>query len=87
MGQPGTVRARVRRAIVGTVALALVLLGVPLAAALHSVYRGQAETRLEGEAARVLVDVPADPVPKLPAPRDVSTTLGLYDATGRLVAG
>jgi signal transduction histidine kinase len=81
------VRARVRRAIVGTVALALLLLGVPLAAALNSVYRGQAETRLEGEAARVLVSVPDDPVPELPAPRDATTTLGLYDATGRLVAG
>ena len=87
MGQPGTVRARVRRAIVGTVALALLLLGVPLAAALNSVYRGQAETRLEGEAARVLVNVPDDPVPELPSPRAASTTLGLYDANGRLVAG
>src|SRR5690349_866060 len=87
VGQPGTVRARVRRAIVGTVALALLLLGVPLATALNGVYRGQAETRLEGEAARVLVSVPDDPVPVLPAPRDATTVLGLYDATGRLVAG
>ena len=84
MGQPGTVRARVRRAIVGTVALALLLLGVPLAAALNSVYRGQALTRLEGEAARVLV---TDPVRDPPRPRDAATTLGLYDAAGRRVAG
>jgi signal transduction histidine kinase len=80
------VRARVRRAIAGTVALALVLLGVPLAAALNSVYRGQAETRLEGEAARVLVTV-AGTAGQLPQPRFPGTRLGLYDATGHRLAG
>jgi signal transduction histidine kinase len=86
VGQPGSVRARVRRAIVGTVALALLLLGVPLAAALSSVYRGQAEARLEGEAARVLVVAPPPGGP-LPAPRYGRTSLGLYDASGHRTAG
>jgi signal transduction histidine kinase len=86
VGQPGSVRTRVRRAIVGTVALALLLLGVPLAAALNSVYRGQAETRLEGEAARVLVVAPGPRGP-LPRPRYPRTALGLYDEQGRRTAG
>ncbi|MFN2523871.1 MAG: hypothetical protein ABR614_11245, partial [Mycobacteriales bacterium] len=86
MGQPGSVRTRVRRAIVGTVALALLLLGLPLGAALNRVYRGEAETRLEGEAARVLVVAPAPGGP-LPQPRYAKTSLGLYDATGRRTSG
>ena len=87
MAQPGSVRARVRAAIVGTVALALVLLGVPLAGALHYVFRGQAETRLEAEAARVLVAVPQDGAVRLPAPRYPHTSLGIYDADGTRLTG
>lgn len=85
MAQPGSVRARVRRAIVGTVALALLLLGVPLAGTLHYLYRGQAETRLEAEAARVLLTAPT--TLSLPAPRYPGTSLGLYDGDGNRVAG
>lgn len=80
-------RARVRAAIVGTVALALVLLGVPLAGALHYVFRGQAETRLEAEAARVLVAAPQEGVLPLPAPRYPHTSLGIYDAEGNRLSG
>ena len=89
MAQPGSVRARVRAAIVGTVALALVLLGVPLAATLHFVLRGQAETRLEAEAARVLVTVPDEAIgtTPLPAPRYARTVLAVYDADGRRLLG
>jgi signal transduction histidine kinase len=89
VAQPGSVRARVRAAIVGTVALALVLLGVPLAGTLHYVFRGQAETRLEAEAARVLVTVPDDAgaTMRLPAPRFPHTVLGVYDGDGVRLAG
>jgi signal transduction histidine kinase len=83
------VRARVRDAIVGTAALALVLLGVPLAGALHYVYRGQAETRLEAEASRVLVNVPDEALGQvaLPAPRFPHTVLGIYDGNGDRLFG
>src|SRR5690348_8837409 len=89
VAQPGSVRARVRAAIVGTVALALLLLGVPLAGSLHYVFRGQAETRLEGEASRVLVSVPDDAIGRtpLPAPRDPHTRVGVYSASGDRLAG
>jgi signal transduction histidine kinase len=90
VAQSGSVRARVRAAIVGTVALALLLMGVPLGAALSTLYRGQAETRLEGEAARVLVNLPDDqlgPTTTLPRPRYPHITLGLYDAAGSRLAG
>jgi signal transduction histidine kinase len=74
---------------VGTVALALVLLGVPLAGALHYVFRGQAETRLEVEAARVLASIPDSGLAtaRLPAPRDPRTVVGIYDAGGVRLAG
>jgi signal transduction histidine kinase len=89
VAQPGSVRARVRAAIVGTVALALLLLGVPLAGSLHYVFRGQAETRLEGEASRVLVSVPDDAVAttRLPAPRYPHSRLGVYDGSGNRLLG
>jgi signal transduction histidine kinase len=90
VAQSGSVRARVRAAIVGTVALALLLMGLPLGAALSTLYRGQAETRLEGEAARVLVNIPQDllgPTTPLPRPRYPHITLGLYDAAGTRLAG
>lgn len=91
MAASGTVRARVRAAIVGTVALALLLLGGPLAAAVALLYRGAAESRLEGEASRVLVAVPDDslgrPGARLPKPRDQHTALALYDDRGHLLSG
>ena len=87
----GTVRARVRAAIVATVALALLLLGGPLAAAVALLYRDAAESRLEGEASRVLVAVPDDnlgrPGAALPLPLDPETALGLYDGRGHLLSG
>jgi len=89
VAKPGSVRARVRAAIVGTVALALILLGVPLAGALHYVFRSQAETRLEADAARVLVAVPDDAFApsRLPSPRFAGTVLGVYDGEGVRLAG
>ena len=89
MAQPRSVRARVRDAIVGTAALALLLLGVPLAASLHYVYRGQAETRLEAEASRVLVSLPDESLASatLPPPRFPHTILGVYDSSGARLIG
>ena len=91
MPRSGTVRARVRAAIVGTVALALLLLGVPLAAAVGLLYRGAAQSALEGEAARVLVAVPDDeldrPGAPVPRPRDRDVALALYDERGHRVSG
>lgn len=82
-------RARVRAAIVGTVALALLLLGAPLAATVHSVLRDQAEIRLEGEAARVLVTAPDEDLvtTELPAPHYPRTRLGVYGGDGRRLVG
>ena len=85
MAQPGSVRTRVRRAIVGTVALALLLLGVPLAGTLHYLFRGQAETRLDAEAARVLLTAPT--TTSVLTPRYAETSLGVYDGAGDRVAG
>jgi len=86
-----SVRRRVRAAIVGTVALALLLVGLPLAGAVSLLYRDAAESRLEAEAAHVLVAVPDDQLSRpgitLPRPRDASTQLGLYDGEGNLLSG
>ncbi len=91
MAKRDSVRRRVRAAIVGTVALALLLVGLPLAGAVGLLYRDAAESRLEAEAAHVLVAVPDDQLSRpgitLPRPRDASTQLGLYDGEGNLLSG
>ena len=91
MAKRDSVRRRVRAAIVGTVALALLLVGLPLAGAVSLLYRDAAESRLEAEAAHVLVAVPDDQLSRpgitLPRPRDASTQLGLYDGEGNLLSG
>ena len=91
MAKRGSVRRRVRAAIVGTVALALLLVGLPLGAAVALLYRDSAESRLEAEAAHVLVAVPDDRLSRpgitLPRPRDPSTHLALYDGDGNLLSG
>lgn len=90
MAAAGSVRRRVRAAIVGTAALALVLLGLPLAWTVAGLYRGQAEARLDGEAARLLAAVPDERLVRglvVPVPLDPRTTLGLYDGHGDRIAG
>ncbi len=74
----------------GTAALAVVLLGLPLALAVAGLYRGQAVARLDGEATRLLAAVPDERLTRglvVPPPLSATTTLGLYDDSGRKVAG
>lgn len=82
---------RVLRAIVAVTAAAVLLFGVPLAFGAYRLYRNEATVRLEREAARAALAVPAsfarsdDPVELPPASRH--TALALYDRDGRRVLG
>jgi signal transduction histidine kinase len=83
-------RRRVRLSILAATAGALVVFTLPLAVAIRSAYVQQAETELEGEAARVLVLVSDDQLlhtRTLPAPRDAEVDLSVYDSAGHLISG
>jgi signal transduction histidine kinase len=84
-------RRRILGAIVAVTAVAVALFGFPLALAVQHLYRSEAVVRLEREATRATTAVPADfPTAtervELPAPEE-GTTLAVYRANGRLVAG
>ena len=82
---------RILTAILAITVLAVVLFGVPLAIGLRRLYRNEAVVRLEREAARAGIEVPAsfektgDPV-ELSTRRD-DTLVGLYDRRGRKLQG
>jgi signal transduction histidine kinase len=85
------VRHRILVTIVAIAALAVAGFGIPLAVAVSSTVHSAARLELQREASAASINVPGtfpsskDPV-ELPAD-DGDTTLGLYDAGGRLVAG
>lgn len=82
---------RVLTAIVAVTAAGVVLFALPLALGAYRLYRNEAILRLEREAAKAGVEVPAsfdtsgDPV-ELPASAP-GTDVGLYDRRGRKVLG
>ena len=84
-------RNRILGAILAVTAMAVVLLGLPLALAVQHLYHSEAVVRLEREAARATTRVPdsfgssGDPV-ELPAGSG-QTRLALYSLDGRLVTG
>ena len=83
-------RREVVRVAVTAAWIALAVLVLPLAVAVHLLLRSDERGELEREALRAAVQVDpgftgADPV-ELPAP-EAGTVLGLYDAAGRLSAG
>ena len=84
-------RRRILRLAMVTAALALLLFGLPLAAAVRLVYFGDERTELAhlAERAAAVVSVDSlhgtDPV-ELPA-TEGDTRIGVYSASGRLVAG
>jgi signal transduction histidine kinase len=84
-------RHRILLTIIAITALAITGFGVPLGIAISSSYHNSARLELQREASAASTAVPAsfatavDQV-ELPAD-DADTTLGLYDAGGRLVAG
>lgn len=84
-------RRRILAAMVAVTALAVAVFAMPLAVAVQRVYRDEAVVRLEREAARAAIGVPAtfatsgDP-PELPA-SEPGTLLALYGADGRRVLG
>jgi len=85
------VRRRIRTAIVGTTAAAVIVFGMLLGVAVGRLHHRQEATRLAREAARAAAVVPAtglrgnDPI-ELPRV-DRGTRLALYDVTGERVAG
>jgi signal transduction histidine kinase len=82
---------RILTAILTVTVLAVVLFGLPLGIALRRLYRNEAVVRLEREAARASIAVPAsfeqtrDPV-ELSVRRD-GTLLAVYDRQGRKLKG
>ncbi len=83
-------KLRIVVSIVGVAAIAVLLLGVPLALAVDHLYQSQEVLRLEREASetRRVIDVTTiatgDPV-ELPSTGGIS--FAVYDTSGRLIAG
>lgn len=86
-----TLRAQVRAAIAVIVVVAVLLFAVPLGLVLGRLFESQELTRLQRDATRGVTAVPDNVIETgsiLAAPRSLDgTKLGVYDATGRLVAG
>lgn len=83
-------RRRILRVAVLAVTVAVTLLGVPLAIAVHALLYSNETKELERLALRAAVTVspdsgPGDPI-ELP-PSDATVQLGIYDRAGRRVAG
>ena len=85
-------RSRILRVAVVAVAVAILFFAVPLAVAVHRLYDSEERNRLEREALTVAVDV--DPQDLAGPPGGISlprtkpgTSIGVYDATGRLRVG
>lgn len=75
------------RSIVAANLLAVLVLAVPLGAAVWSTYRTEAVAALEQEATRVLALTQESDFESLPAPLVPAVRTGIYDSTGRLLAG
>jgi signal transduction histidine kinase len=86
-----TLRGRVRNAIVLVAVVTLLLFGLPLAIVLGRLVESRALAGLQRDAARSLIAVPDNSLeagavlPDLPQP--AGTLIGVYDASGRRVAG
>lgn len=87
---PRPVRSRLRLAILGATAGALVLFALPLALAVRTVYTEEAATALQREAARIVALVPDEQLTqpdRIRQPDDRTESLGVYDPAGRRVSG
>jgi signal transduction histidine kinase len=84
-------RRRILASMVAVTVLAVIALGIPLGLAVARVYRGREVSRLQREATRAALVLPAsglrgrDPIELPAAPPGVQTAL--YDMDGRRVAG
>ncbi len=93
MGRPTsrTLRAQVRAAIAVIVVVAVLLFGIPLAVAMDRLIGSRALAGLQRDATRGVAAVPDNVLEAgstLPAPTaSPGTIIGVYDPTGRLVAG
>src|SRR5690348_1067002 len=83
-------RRRVLVSILAVTALAVILFALPLGVAVQRLYRTEAVTALQRDAARAAAVVP-DTIPggpvSLPRPSPSQPVIGVYDTTGRRVAG
>ncbi|MDX6224909.1 MAG: hypothetical protein QOJ92_2258 [Frankiales bacterium] len=93
MAAPGatSLRSRVRRAVLGTVTMALVVFALPLAVAVAFVVRANAITTLQRDATAAAAEVPDNTVEPggvvdAPEPRG-SSRIAVYALTGERVAG
>ncbi len=84
-------RRRITEAIVGVSALILLLLGIPLAIAVHQSILDSEVVELQSTAARTLteINVPFDPkqLAAVSSEPDAPPPFGVYDAEGRLLFG
>src|SRR5215469_10519775 len=83
-------RRRVLIAILAVTALAVILFALPLGVAVQRLYRTEAVTALQRDAARAAAVVP-DAIPgsavSLPRRAASQPVIGVYDTSGRRVAG
>jgi signal transduction histidine kinase len=83
-------RRRVLVAILAVTALAVILFALPLGIAVQRLYRTEAVTALQRDAAQAAAVVP-DAIPggpvSLPRPSPSQPVIGVYDTAGRRVAG
>src|SRR6202035_1621830 len=83
-------RRRVLMSILALTALAVILFALPLGVAVQRLYRTEAVTALQRDAARAAAVVP-DAIPggpiSLPRQSLSQPVIGVYDTAGRLVAG
>jgi signal transduction histidine kinase len=75
------------RSFVAINLLAVLLLAVPLAWAIAQTYRAEAVATLEKEATRVLALTAESSLEVLPTPLDPEVEVGIFDASGNLIAG
>lgn len=96
MAAGDTVRlsSMVQRTIVLVTAFAMLLFAVPLAVVVGGLYRGEAQEHLarDAERARSVLTPPVLAQPALisavlPAPHETTVRVGVYDGTGRRIAG
>src|SRR3978361_972392 len=83
-------RRRVLVAILAVTALAVILFALPLGVAVQRLYRTEAVTVLERDAARAAAVVPGT-IPRgavsLPRRSSSQPAIGVYDTSGRRIAG
>jgi signal transduction histidine kinase len=84
-------RRRIAEAIVGVAAFILVVLGIPLALAVHSSILDNEVVQLQATAAHTLVeiDLPLDrtEIERVSAEQDALAPFGVYDTSGNLLVG